>query len=123
MNSFVVNFNSFLKKQDLLKDFLFRRERGELLIQRSKKLKEHLYKKVSNDYEYFESGSICYTYKISRQNKIGWNDQQWKIGKKIKMIVSVWKCSARYKGFLSRGEDVFVENLPESTMFEIHLSK
>ncbi|XP_015260877.1 PREDICTED: uncharacterized protein C15orf26 homolog [Gekko japonicus] len=32
-------------EEDLLKDFLFRRERGELLIQRSKKLKENLYKK------------------------------------------------------------------------------
>lgn len=32
-------------EEDLLKDFIFRRERGELLIQRSNKLKENLYKK------------------------------------------------------------------------------
>ncbi|XP_062998406.1 cilia- and flagella-associated protein 161 [Elgaria multicarinata webbii] len=32
-------------EEDCLKDFLYRRERGELLIQRSKKLKETLYKK------------------------------------------------------------------------------
>ncbi|XP_048337656.1 cilia- and flagella-associated protein 161 isoform X3 [Sphaerodactylus townsendi] len=32
-------------EEDLLKDFIYRRERGELLIQRSNKLKENLYKK------------------------------------------------------------------------------
>uniref|UniRef100_A0A8D0BJ81 Cilia and flagella associated protein 161 n=1 Tax=Salvator merianae TaxID=96440 RepID=A0A8D0BJ81_SALMN len=32
-------------EEDLLKDFLYKRERGELLIQKSKKLKETLYKK------------------------------------------------------------------------------
>ncbi|KAF7241475.1 hypothetical protein EYD10_12016 [Varanus komodoensis] len=32
-------------EEECLKDFLYRRERGELLIQRSKKIKEHLYKK------------------------------------------------------------------------------
>nr|XP_056721931.1 cilia- and flagella-associated protein 161 [Euleptes europaea] len=32
-------------EEDLMKDFIYRRERGELLIQRSNKLKERLYKK------------------------------------------------------------------------------